>query len=137
MAANFDDIIKDALSLPPGERAMLADHLLESLDWEKQKEIDAIWAEEAERRSKEIDDGVVTPIPGEEVMSRLRDRYKRRTTLSTPALRLNSKKLRITTTPSIQHWATDFALNLRQASNAYSLFRMLGSRFRRVFVVAD
>jgi len=77
MAANFDDIIKVALSLPPGERAMLADHLLESLDWEKQKEIDALWAEEAERRSKEIDDGVVTPIPGEEVMSRLRTRYKR------------------------------------------------------------
>ena len=77
MAANFDDIIKDALSLPPGERAMLADHLLESLDWEKQKEIDALWAQEAERRSKEIDDGVVTPIPGEEVMNRLRARYKR------------------------------------------------------------
>jgi len=77
MAANFDDIIKDALSLPPGERAMLADHLLESLDWEKQKEIDALWAQEAERRSKEIDDGVVTPVPGEEVLSRLRARYKR------------------------------------------------------------
>ena len=77
MAVNFDDIIKDALSLPPGERAMLADHLLESLDWEKQKEIDALWASEAERRSQEIDDGVVTPIPGEEVMSRLRARYKR------------------------------------------------------------
>lgn len=77
MAANFDDIIKDALSLPPGERAMLADHLLESLDWEKQKEIDALWAAEAERRNQEIDDGVVTPIPGEEVMSRLRARYKR------------------------------------------------------------
>jgi putative addiction module component (TIGR02574 family) len=77
MAANFDDIIKDALSLPPGERAMLADHLLESLDWEKQKEIDALWAAEAERRNKEIDDGVVVPIPGEEVMRRLRARYKR------------------------------------------------------------
>lgn len=77
MSANFDDIIKDALSLPPGERAMLADHLLESLDWAKQKEIDALWAAEAERRSQEIDDGVVTPIPGEEVMNRLRARYKR------------------------------------------------------------
>jgi putative addiction module component (TIGR02574 family) len=77
MAANFDEIIKDALSLSPGERAMLADHLLESLDWEKQKENDALWAHEAERHDKEIDDGVVTPVPGEEVMSRLRARYKR------------------------------------------------------------
>jgi len=77
MAANFDDIMKDALSLPPGARAMLADQLLESLDAEDQKRIDALWAEEAERRDREIEDGLVTPIPGEEVMERLRARYKR------------------------------------------------------------
>ncbi|PYS61412.1 MAG: addiction module protein [Acidobacteria bacterium] len=77
MAANFDDIMEDALSLPPGARAMLADQLLVSLDAEDQKRIDALWAEEAERRDKEIEDGLVTPIPGEEVMERLRARYKR------------------------------------------------------------
>jgi len=77
MAANFDDIMKDALSLPPGARAMLADQLLVSLDAEDQKRIDALWAEEAERRDKEMEDGVVTPIPGEEVRERLRARYKR------------------------------------------------------------
>ena len=77
MAANFDDIMKDALSLPPGARAMLADQLLVSLDAEDQKRIDALWAEEAERRDQEIEEGVVTPIPGEEVMERLRARYKR------------------------------------------------------------
>ena len=77
MAANFDDIMKDSLSLPPGARAMLADQLLVSLDAEDQKRIDALWAEEAERRDKEIEDGLVTPIPGEEVMERLRARYKR------------------------------------------------------------
>jgi putative addiction module component (TIGR02574 family) len=77
MAANYDDIIKAALSLPPGARAMLADHLLESLDGEDQKRIDALWAEEAERRVKEVEDGVVTPIPGEEVMNSLRARNKR------------------------------------------------------------
>jgi putative addiction module component (TIGR02574 family) len=77
MAANYDDIIKAGLSLPPGARAMLADHLLESLDGEDQKRIDALWAEEAERRVKEVEDGVVTPIPGEEVMNRLRARNKR------------------------------------------------------------
>ena len=77
MAANFDDIMEDALSLPPGARAMLADQLMVSLDSEDQKRIDALWAEEAERRDKEIEDGLVTPIPGEEVMERLRARYKR------------------------------------------------------------
>jgi putative addiction module component (TIGR02574 family) len=77
MAANFDDVIKDALALPPGARAMLADHLLESLDADDQKRIDALWGEEADRRDKEIEDGLVTPIPGEEVVERLRSRYKR------------------------------------------------------------
>lgn len=77
MAANFDDLIKDALSLPPGARAMLADHLLESLDWEQQKEIDAAWAEEAERRMQEIRDGKVQTIDGEQVMRELRARRNR------------------------------------------------------------
>ena len=77
MAANFDDIIKDALSLPPGARAMLADHLLESLDWGHQKEIDAAWAEEAERRMQEIRDGKVQTIDGEQVMRELRARRNR------------------------------------------------------------
>ena len=75
--STYEEIISAALSLPPGTRAMLAEHLLESLDAEDQKRIDALWAEEAERRDKEIEDGVVMAIPGEEVMSRLRARYKR------------------------------------------------------------
>jgi putative addiction module component (TIGR02574 family) len=73
---SYEEIISAALSLPPDTRAMLAEHLLESLDAEDQKRIDALWAEEAERRDKEIEDGVVMPIPGEEVMNRLRARYK-------------------------------------------------------------
>ena len=77
MAANFDDIMKDALTLPPGARAMLADHLLESLDWEQQKEIEAAWAEEAERRMQEIRDGRVQTIDGEQVMKELRARRNR------------------------------------------------------------
>ena len=77
MAANFDDIMKDALSLPPGARAMLADQLLVSLDWEQQKEIDDAWAEEAERRVQEIREGKVQTIDGEQVMRELRARRKR------------------------------------------------------------
>ncbi|HXI22261.1 MAG TPA: addiction module protein [Pyrinomonadaceae bacterium] len=77
MAANFDDIMEDALKLPPGARAMLADHLLESLDWEQQKEIDAVWADEAERRMQEIRDGKVQTIDGEQVIRELRARRNR------------------------------------------------------------
>jgi putative addiction module component (TIGR02574 family) len=77
MMSTYEEVISAALALPPGSRAMLAEHLLESLDAEDQQRIDAVWAEEAERRDKEIEDGIVTPIPGEEVMNRLRTRYRR------------------------------------------------------------
>jgi putative addiction module component (TIGR02574 family) len=75
--SSYEEIMSAALALPSSARAMLAEHLLESLDAEDQERIDALWAEEAERREKEIEDGIVTPIPGEEVMDRLRSRYKR------------------------------------------------------------
>ena len=48
----FEEILSAALSLSPGERAMLADHLLASLDAPNQKEIDGAWAQEAERRMR-------------------------------------------------------------------------------------
>jgi putative addiction module component (TIGR02574 family) len=77
MGENFDEVLSAALSLAPGARAMLASHLLESLDRENQKRIDGIWAEEAERRMREIREGKVQPIDGEEVMSELRARRGR------------------------------------------------------------
>ena len=72
----FDDILTAALSLPPEERAILADHLLSSLDSPDQKAIDEAWAEEAERRFRELEEGKVEAIDGELVMQRLRARYK-------------------------------------------------------------
>jgi putative addiction module component (TIGR02574 family) len=73
---SFEEILRAALLLSPNERAMLADHLLASLDAPNQEEIDAAWAEEAERRMREIDEGKVEAIDGELVMERLRARLK-------------------------------------------------------------
>ena len=78
MLSNFEEILRAALALPGEARAMLADRLLESLDGPNQKEIDAAWAEEAERRMREIDEGKVEAIEGELVMQKLRARRKRR-----------------------------------------------------------
>jgi putative addiction module component (TIGR02574 family) len=72
----FEEIMSAALALPPGARAMLADHLLESLDAPNQEEIDAAWAEEIERRMRDIDEGRVKLIPGDEVLAELRSRFK-------------------------------------------------------------
>lgn len=76
--STYEEIETAALALPPEAREMLAEHLMASLCQVDQEEIDALWAEEAERRYKEIEDGIVTPIPGEEVMARLRSRMKRK-----------------------------------------------------------
>jgi putative addiction module component (TIGR02574 family) len=71
---DFDEILRAALLLPPALREMLADHLLASLDGPNQKKIDAAWAEEVERRVREIDQGKVETINGELVMNKLRIR---------------------------------------------------------------
>lgn len=73
----FDQILRAALDLPPDARAMLADLLLESLEDSEKNELDAAWVEEIERRIRDIDEGRVKLIPGEEVMEGLRSRYKR------------------------------------------------------------
>ncbi len=72
----FEEVMRAALALPPGARAMLADHILESLDDPNQTKIDAAWAEEIERRIRDIDEGKVKLIPGEEVLAKLRARFK-------------------------------------------------------------
>ena len=75
--STFEEILSAALALPPGMRAALADHLLASLDGEDQKRIDALWAEEAERRIREIDEGKVEMIDGELVMKELQSRRRK------------------------------------------------------------
>ena len=70
-------VVNDALSLPAKSRAKLAERLLESLDDPQQKEIDRLWAEEAEDRIEAYDKGELKAIPGEEVFRRLKPRKKR------------------------------------------------------------
>jgi putative addiction module component (TIGR02574 family) len=74
MSGDYDEILSAALSLPASARAMLAGHLLESLDAEDQKRIDAVWAAEARRRMEEIQQEKVEPVDGESVMQGLRSR---------------------------------------------------------------
>lgn len=74
MISTFDEIIRAALALPPGSRAMLADHLLKSLDAQDQAEIDAAWAEVAEQRIQEVQQGKVTSMAADQVFQELRNR---------------------------------------------------------------
>ncbi len=72
----YDEIFGAALALPPGLRAMLAEHLLKSLDASEQAEIDALWVNEVEKRVQAIEQGNVPPIPGEQVLRELRSRNR-------------------------------------------------------------
>ena len=74
MGHSLADIEDDALKLSDEDRARLAVRLLASLEDEVESpdEIEKIWLAEAERRFKELRDGVVQGVPAKDVFSRLR-----------------------------------------------------------------
>lgn len=57
----------EVLRLPEDERAELAQKILISLDVPSESEIAEGWLVEAKRRARELDEGIVQPIPAEEV----------------------------------------------------------------------
>jgi putative addiction module component (TIGR02574 family) len=71
--AKTDSIIEEALHLPRESRALLAEKLLESLDYEEGFEVRPEWIEEIRRRCREIDEGTATLVPGEQVFKELAD----------------------------------------------------------------
>jgi len=71
--ATYDEIFGAVLTLPPLYRAMLAEHLLNSLD-EINPEIETAWNREISNRIEEIDQGKVTLMPADEVLQKLRNR---------------------------------------------------------------
>ena len=66
----------EALHLPISERARLAHKLLLSLEELSELEVEDAWFDEAERRAREIDDGLVQLIPAEEVSRKARQLLK-------------------------------------------------------------
>jgi putative addiction module component (TIGR02574 family) len=77
-----DELLAEALRLPRGERARVAQELLSSLE-ESEEEVAAAWATELERRSHEAADGRVPTLPWEaaraEILRELEQKRARRT----------------------------------------------------------
>jgi putative addiction module component (TIGR02574 family) len=71
MAMRDEEVESAALQLPRKVRARLAAQLIKSLD-EEEDEIQSAWAEELERRVREVDSGEVDLIPGDQVMEEMR-----------------------------------------------------------------
>ena len=72
MLALSPKIEQEVLILPSNERLALIDKLIVSLNLPTQSDIDQLWAQETEKRIKELNEGTVQGIPGEEVFSEIR-----------------------------------------------------------------
>ena len=66
-----------AVKLPRRDRTRIVNKLIKTLQTERDREIVDLWAAEAERRNKEMDEGKEIGIPMEEVMAQLRAALRR------------------------------------------------------------
>lgn len=76
MARAIAEIEDEIRRLPAREKERLLQVLLEELDGPSDADAEAAWLEEVQRRSSEIDEGLVETIPAEEVFAKLRERLK-------------------------------------------------------------
>ena len=75
MKRNAAEIIAEAIELSPENRALIAETLLESLDFEEDFPLSQEWKEEIRRRCAEIDGGETPLLDGDEVMAELREKF--------------------------------------------------------------
>jgi putative addiction module component (TIGR02574 family) len=76
MKMQSEEIENAALELAPKARLRLAHALVRSLDSVDPETIRELWIDEAERREAEMDEGAVRGVPGEEVLARIRAKYR-------------------------------------------------------------
>jgi len=69
-------IEEEVIQLSSKERALLATHLIHSLDDEEDPEAENAWIEEAEHRYNEYKQGKVTGKPAEEVLKEIRAKFE-------------------------------------------------------------
>jgi putative addiction module component (TIGR02574 family) len=70
MTASAEQLLADALRLPPGERAQLAERLFSSLDI-SQDELDRLWAQEADRRIDAYERGELKTVSAQRVFKNI------------------------------------------------------------------
>ena len=71
MSNKMQAILAAAMELTDVERVDLADRLFSSVSPEYQAEVDRAWAEEIDRRTREIEEGTAKLVPWEDVRERL------------------------------------------------------------------
>jgi putative addiction module component (TIGR02574 family) len=76
MAMKVQEIEKEALQLSSRERALLAEHLIGSLEADTDPDAERHWIEESERRYAEYKAGRVKAIPADQVFKNARAKLK-------------------------------------------------------------
>ena len=76
MSAFFDELEKQARLLTPQEKATLARILIEDLDSSTDGQVEQLWIAESQRRYQAYVNGEIEALPGDEVMTRARNRLK-------------------------------------------------------------
>ncbi len=70
--ASVEQIMKEALTLPSAARALLAEKLVESLEFDVDETLQTLWTDEAKKRRDEVRSGAASPILGVEALARVR-----------------------------------------------------------------
>lgn len=76
MSRSQAEILREALSLSPSERAELAERLLSSLDAPDRRKLDSLWAHEVEDRLDAYEQGRIATIPAEHVFDQTSPKSK-------------------------------------------------------------
>jgi hypothetical protein len=69
---SIEQLTEEILALPSELRALLADRLVESLEFDTDPAIQAVWVTEAKRRRDEVRNGSIQPISGEDALAQVR-----------------------------------------------------------------
>ncbi len=71
MSASSEQILQQALALPPQDRAEIVERLLASFQAPPDPRLDELWAREAEDRLDAYDRGELGTVPADEVLARI------------------------------------------------------------------
>jgi putative addiction module component (TIGR02574 family) len=71
MTPQSQQILRDALDLPPIDRAELVERILASFEFPARRDIDAAWAQEVEERIDAYERGQIGTAPAEDVFKEI------------------------------------------------------------------
>lgn len=75
MGTHLEILEAEILQLTPADRAYLLERLIGRLG--SDPEVEEAWEREADRREAELESGLVSAVPGQEALARLRARISR------------------------------------------------------------